>query len=107
MRLGHLALSQTVSSRSSSKSEAVKWFALPNGTLRFSQRGNRRGSSGETIGKAPPAAELRSSALALRLSNTGNGCMAGRVRMRKQGTPRIDMIAFAAEGRGHAPHDRL
>ena len=45
MRLGHLALSQTVSSRNSSISRAVKWLPLPSGIFFLSQRGSR--SSGK------------------------------------------------------------
>ena len=42
MRLGHFALSQTVSKFSSSNKLAVKWLAFPLGTLRLSHRGKRR-----------------------------------------------------------------
>jgi hypothetical protein len=46
-RLGHLALSQTVSSRKSSISRDVNCNPPPLGKLRFSQRGKR----GEELGK--------------------------------------------------------
>jgi hypothetical protein len=47
MRLGHFALSQTVSNRNSSKRRAVKWFAFPFGISRFNQRGSRGESAGD------------------------------------------------------------
>ena len=53
MRLGHLALSQTVSSRSSSISGPVKWFPPPEGMFRFSHLGSRSGGAeSETIGSS-------------------------------------------------------
>ena len=54
MRLGHLALSQTVSSRSSSISRAVKWLPLPSGTFFLSHRGSRSGQAwrGSGYGRA-------------------------------------------------------
>ena len=51
MRLGHFALSQTVSSRSSSSNRAVKWLAFPFGTLCFSQRGERRSRLRHLVGR--------------------------------------------------------
>ena len=47
MRLGHLALSHTVSSFSSSISRAVKWSPFPLGMFFFSQRGKRLGHIGQ------------------------------------------------------------
>jgi len=42
MRLGHFALSQTVSNLNSSNNPAVKLLKLPIGKSRFSQGGNLR-----------------------------------------------------------------
>lgn len=61
MRLGHFALSQTVSSLSSSRRFAVKLLALPLGTSLFSQRGNLPTVSGvaeSRMGKSIDGFEL-------------------------------------------------
>ena len=61
MRLGHFALSQTVSRFNSSSKLAVKLLAFPKGTLRFSQRGRRLSvgwASNCTSGKLADLSEI-------------------------------------------------
>src|SRR5262245_35006058 len=84
-RLGHLALSQTVSKCSSSISCAVKWPASPLGRLFFSQRGRRStGAGSSTIGK-----------LALMAGSDSTGL--AREHLSHQRMARIQMIALATE----------
>src|SRR5690349_13995869 len=69
MRLGHLALSHTVSSRSSSSSPAVKLLKLPLGRSRLSHGGRRRlGSNTPAVGAPQAVASPEPSGVAI----TGN-----------------------------------